>query len=169
MHLGAEWDLLDGKLGKYSSTGGVSSTSLFHSLPHELPHSPTQLTQPPIRVWECADLGCRLWSTHMLIHVCRVYVEFGNLNATSVFECRPREMLTSGCDRSKTSYISWICRHKRTFDFLLFYKSTLWLLFWTKSLSWLSPYWKDEDKQSSYTYWSVKLWSGLVVCYVIDD
>lgn len=70
MPLRVELDLLDGKLGKSPITGGVFISQSLSFSPSELPHSPTQLTQLPIKsVGACRHGILPLMQTHAHSHV----------------------------------------------------------------------------------------------------
>lgn len=93
---------------------GFINQSLSFS-PPELTHSPTQLTQLPIKsVGACRRGILPLMQTHAHSRVCCVYVEFFSPHTTCVFECQFKKLLTSECNRSNTGKIGRILKQKQS-------------------------------------------------------
>lgn len=127
MYLRAGWDLLDVKLGKSPTMGGVPSTSLFHFLPLNSPHSPTQLTELPIKTVGTRRRGIQsLMQTHAqsrVRHLCFCL-------CTSVFECQFNKMVLL---KQKVKLMT--CLHVFPCASHFFFKRILQILFWAEQNS----------------------------------
>lgn len=127
----------------YHHRWGFINQSLSFS-PPELTHSPTQLTQLPIKsVGVCQHRILPLMQTHAHSRVCCVYVEFLTLHTTCVFEWQFKKLLTSESNRSNTGSIDRLFQQKQSTTlyisvllcaFYVFFKITPVLLFFAAKI-----------------------------------